>query len=279
MKATALLLLLFLLISTTDGLLHSHLPLKRVQSSSHRRSTRNWNTPRGATSGSSGELAVVPKAEQTSFYNISPFVVVAQAANDAALFGQRLLTHTRLPYYLMLFTVFNLLRDGEKRNRLDASTFKILGLTAGVSAVWLLCSVGLSPPVMLLVGQSFLATRKYGLSLPKISINPTTFANDPLPALYLATIIPAISSARPEMVPAIPLLAGTLVSLHSAAVVGPKRLASETYKKLNAMLVFFFAGAAVARKEPWRVLFAVPLMLGLLRGSLPPLPEAPAKTA
>ena len=223
--------------------------------------------------------AAVAPASSTSYYQISPWVVVAQAGIDAALFGKRLLTHTRLPYYLMLFTAYSLLRDAEKRNRLDKSTFKILGLATGWSAMWLLCSVGLSPPVMLLVGQNFIATRRHGLPWPKINLLSPSPAQDPLPALYLASIFPAVMSARPEMAAAIPLVSGALLALHSAALAGSPRLASETYKKLNAMLVMFFAGAAVARKAPLRLLFAAPFMLGLLRGSLPAAAAAAAAAA
>lgn len=184
------------------------------------------------------------------------------------LFGQTLLTQTRLPFYLCLFTVYELLSGAEKRNRLDGSTFKILGLSSALSVLWLLYSVGLSPPPMLLAVQSLLATRKYGLPLPKVgSLRELT--KDPLPSLYLASMLPAYRAARPEMAPVIPVLLGSLLALHGAALVGPKRLASDTYKKLNAMLVMFFAGAAVSCRAPFRVVYALPMMIGLLRGYLP----------
>ena len=201
---------------------------------------------------------------ETSFYTISHYLVALQAAIDALLFGQRLLTHTRLPYYLLLYTVYDLLRTAELRNRLDSSTFKILGLSSALSVLWLLYSVGLSPPPMILAAQSLLATQRFGVSFPKI--NFLTVFSDPLPVLYLASIVPSFLSARAEMAPAIPLLVGTLIALHSAALVGSRRLSSETYKKLNAMMVMFHAGAAVAHCSQLRLCFAIPMMLGLLKG-------------
>jgi len=117
---------------------------------------------------------------------------------------------------------------------------------------------------MILATQSLLATLRFGVSLPKI--NATTVLSDPLPALYLASIFPAFLSARAEMAPAIPILVGTLIALHSAALVGSRRLSSETYKKLNAMMVMFHAGAAVAHRSQLRLCFAIPMMLGLLKG-------------
>lgn len=205
---------------------------------------------------------------QRKLFWLSPWLVVGQAGIDAMLFGQTLLTHTRLPFYLCLFTVYELLSGAEKRNRLDGSTFKILGLSSALSVLWLLYAVGLSPPPMLLAVQSLLATRKYGLSLPKVG-GLRELTKDPLPALYLASMVPAYRAARPEMAPVIPVLLGSLLALHGAALVGPKRLASDTYKKLNAMLVMFFAGAAVSCRAPFRLVYALPMMIGLLRGFLP----------
>jgi len=245
------------------------LPARRGPQLLHGGSATNSGSPLSRSLRLASEGAVVTaKAPTSILYRFSPWLVAGQAGIDAMLFGQTLLTHTRLPFYLCLFTVYELLSGAEKRNRLDGSTFKILGLSSALSVLWLLYSVGLSPPPMLLAVQSLLATRKYGLSLPKVgSLRELT--KDPLPSLYLASMVPAYRAARPEMAPVIPVLLGSLLALHGAALVGPKRLASDTYKKLNAMLVMFFAGAAVSCRAPFRVVYALPMMIGLLRGFLP----------
>lgn len=220
------------------------------------------------------------------FFNFAPGFVILQSVIDAIFFGSKALL-SNLPYYLLVFTTLDLLRDAEHRNRLNGTTFKILYTCTAVSTLMFLHKAITNPGALLSTAKlweqttifrvplsrlplaaSFcscvLAALQNGPPLPKLQLTgPYHF----LPPLYILSIIPAVILAKQDMRHAIPLLIGTLVALHGAATVGPKRLSSSTYFKLNTMMCCFFSYAAGAQGMPLGLLFAVPTAIGAYRGA------------
>lgn len=177
----------------------------------------------------------------------------------------------RVGFYALLYTASDLLRDAERRNRLDGTTFKILQLSTALTAATALAlegtrggplSLKFKLPLAAILVQSVGAASAYGL--PKINISLTL--KNLLAMSFLVTMVPAAVLARTHLPAIIPLLLGSLLALHGAATVGAKRLASATYQKLNACLALFFIASAAATGNHAAALWGLPAVIGLWRG-------------
>ena len=202
----------------------------------------------------------------TVYFQPAPFLSVVQGAVDVYAKG---FTVQKVGFYALLYTALDLLRDAERRNRLDGTTFKILQVSTSLTAMAALAlegplniKISNKLPLAAVLLQSLRATAEYGLPTLKISVSLKNL----LATSFLVTMVPAIALARIHLPAVIPLLLGAQLALHGAATVGAKRLASTTYQKLNASLVLFFVTSSAATGKLATALWALPAVIGLWRG-------------
>lgn len=141
--------------------------------------------------------------------------------------------------------VYSLLSGAEERQRLDANTFKIAGAGCGLSAALALMLQQkriwqrLGSVVFLVV--SLVQLRRFGLPQLRVEWAGANFTS----RAYLLSALPSLFVLAKTIPAAVPICLAAHLALHCAANVGAKRLASETYQKLNDVLMAMQAAACV----------------------------------
>lgn len=221
---------------------------------------------------------------------IRPSLYKTAYASSALFFGAGVITQvplSEIAQSALTMALYSLLSGAEERQRLEANTFKLMGAGVGLTAAlslsvqtraWQrLCSV-----VYLLV--SLFQLRRFGL--PELRIE--WVGSSGTARGYLLTAAPCLFVAGSTIPSAIPFCLAAHLALHGAATVGAKRLASETYQRLNDIVMATQALACIivslsqttTVQDVAKVFFAgLPVLAACIRGKALGLSYTNANTA